>query len=266
MFSNIKKVISNIPFGYYPLIALIAFLFLTHSPNDYRKQSGQKNSESIVTPQYITKSLDFGKYEKVKQKSQIHPIIFGYKYPYIVKKGDCLWDIARRTGTTPNKLRFINNIEQSDRIYIGQIIYTPKDITQNLYYGNKAASDPQEGQSNGRPPFIAENDSYYGQLNDNGIPKTVFVSGYYRKDGTYVRSHYRSPPGSNAPSTNSTTANINKSLESTNNNTTVPRVAENGSYYGEPSKLTGRPKTVHVRGYYRKDGTYVRGHYRSKGR
>jgi len=42
-----------------------------------------------------------------------------------------------------------------------------------------------------------------------------------------------------------------------------PHVAENGSYYGQISTNTGRPKTVHVRGYYRKDGTYVRGHYRS---
>ena len=45
-----------------------------------------------------------------------------------------------------------------------------------------------------------------------------------------------------------------------------PRVAENGSYYGQVSALTGRPKTVHVRGYYRRDGTYVRGHYRSRPR
>ena len=45
-----------------------------------------------------------------------------------------------------------------------------------------------------------------------------------------------------------------------------PYIAENGSYYGQISNLTGRPKTVHVRGYYRKDGTYVRGHYRSKPR
>jgi len=41
-------------------------------------------------------------------------------------------------------------------------------------------------------------------------------------------------------------------------------VAENGSYYGETSQQTGKPKTVYVNGYYRKDGTYVRGHYRSK--
>ena len=42
-----------------------------------------------------------------------------------------------------------------------------------------------------------------------------------------------------------------------------PPIAENGSRYGELSELTGRPKTVHVRGYYRRDGTHVRGHYRS---
>jgi len=39
--------------------------------------------------------------------------------------------------------------------------------------------------------------------------------------------------------------------------------AENGSCYGDISQLTGNPKTVKVKGYYRKDGTYVRGHYRS---
>lgn len=42
--------------------------------------------------------------------------------------------------------------------------------------------------------------------------------------------------------------------------------AENGSCYGDISKITGRSKTVAVRGYYRRDGTYVRGHYRSRGR
>gem|GEM_PF-2640957 len=41
-------------------------------------------------------------------------------------------------------------------------------------------------------------------------------------------------------------------------------VAENGSYYGQISEHTGRPKTVYVRGYFRKDGTYVRSHYRSR--
>jgi micrococcal nuclease len=45
-----------------------------------------------------------------------------------------------------------------------------------------------------------------------------------------------------------------------------PPVAENGSYYGQISEGTGRPKTVHVEGYTRRDGTYVREHYRSSPR
>jgi hypothetical protein len=45
--------------------------------------------------------------------------------------------------------------------------------------------------------------------------------------------------------------------------TTAPACEENGSCYGDISDKTGRPKTVDVHGYYRKDGTYVRGHYRS---
>ena len=40
--------------------------------------------------------------------------------------------------------------------------------------------------------------------------------------------------------------------------------AENGSCYGDISPSTGNPKTVKVQGYFRKDGTYVRGHYRSR--
>jgi hypothetical protein len=43
-------------------------------------------------------------------------------------------------------------------------------------------------------PFVAENGSYYGEPNANGVPKTVHVNGYFRKDGTYVRGHYRSSP------------------------------------------------------------------------
>src|SRR5690242_16434061 len=46
-------------------------------------------------------------------------------------------------------------------------------------------------------PGTTENGSYYGEPNKNGVPKTVYVHGYFRRDGTYVRSHYRSAPGTN---------------------------------------------------------------------
>jgi hypothetical protein len=44
---------------------------------------------------------------------------------------------------------------------------------------------------------VAENGSYYGELNKNGVPKTVHVDGYFRSNGTYVRGYYRSAPGTN---------------------------------------------------------------------
>ena len=40
--------------------------------------------------------------------------------------------------------------------------------------------------------------------------------------------------------------------------------AENGSCYGDVSRINGLPKTNYINGYYRSNGTYVRGHYRSK--
>lgn len=42
-----------------------------------------------------------------------------------------------------------------------------------------------------------------------------------------------------------------------------PLVAENGDVRGADNDGDGRAEPVHVRGYYRKDGTYVRGHYRA---
>ena len=45
---------------------------------------------------------------------------------------------------------------------------------------------------------------------------------------------------------------------------TFGKCAENNSCYGDISTITGRPKTTYVKGYYRRNGTYVRSHYRSR--
>ena len=42
--------------------------------------------------------------------------------------------------------------------------------------------------------------------------------------------------------------------------------AENGSCYGDVSNINGAAKTNLVNGYLRRDGTYVRGYYRSSSR
>jgi hypothetical protein len=54
--------------------------------------------------------------------------------------------------------------------------------------------------------------------------------------------------------------------ESSKNWTSTQTRAENGDVYGADNDGDGRVETVFVRGYYRKDGTYVRSHYRAKPR
>jgi hypothetical protein len=46
-------------------------------------------------------------------------------------------------------------------------------------------------------PSVAENGSYFGEPNNNGVPKTVLVNGYTKSNGTYVQGYYRSAPGTN---------------------------------------------------------------------
>ncbi len=82
-------------------------------------------------------------------------------------------------------------------VFVPGVITAPQSV-----YGSTAVT-AYEPAVQPTPVYgaVAENGSYYGQPNVNGVPKTVAVGGYYRKDGTYVRGHYRSAPGSNPPST-----------------------------------------------------------------
>lgn len=84
------------------------------------------------------------------------------------------------------------NTQTSTRPKSNDLLQQPVSSKQARY---KDTYYKQYRQPTYSKPSIAENDSYYGQISENtGRPKTVHVRGYYRKDGTYVRSHYRSPP------------------------------------------------------------------------
>jgi hypothetical protein len=82
-----------------------------------------------------------------------------------------------------------------------------------------------------------------------------------------------SPLGAATPSNSPTTPFVASSTEVVKSQDTLQSTpisgvgcAENGSCYGDISNINGMPKTNHVNGYFRRDGTYVRGHYRSSGR
>ena len=57
---------------------------------------------------------------------------------YIVKKGDTLWNIAKRLGSTVQDIAITNGIENEDKIFEGQKIYIPRYIrkTSNIDTGN----------------------------------------------------------------------------------------------------------------------------------
>ena len=83
----------------------------------------------------------------------------------------------------------------------------------------------------------------------------VWVEGYLRKDGTYVQGHWRKQ-------------SIVRRTESNQTNSKQIRAELLIKSYNARQVLSTAPSTsiggkVSVRGYYRKDGTYVRPYTRS---
>jgi hypothetical protein len=95
-----------------------------------------------------------------------------------------------------------------------------------------------------------------------GIPFTadaqVWVNGYYRDDGTYVKGHYRSSPDGNPYNNYSFPGNYNPN---TGEVTSGSVEAYLRNYYEDSDGESGGP--VWVEGYYRDNGTYVEGHWRT---
>ena len=96
-----------------------------------------------------------------------------------------------------------NTVVRTETFYAEPVYVPAVAAAPQSTYAAPAAVTAYEPPAVSTPVYgrVAENGSYYGQPNVNGVPKTVAVGGYYRKDGTYVRGHYRSAPGSNPPST-----------------------------------------------------------------
>ena len=95
-------------------------------------------------------------------------------------------------------------------------------------------------------PFVRPAHEPMLNPSDLSTPQMVWVDGYVRADGTYVRGYWRRNPsratvGSSAPSSAPAWP-------------TLP--AASGA------RTSGDGKTVQVRGYHRKDGTYVAPHSR----
>ena len=53
---------------------------------------------------------------------------------YIVKKGDTLWQIAKRYGSTVDDIVRTNGIEDANQITIGQKLFIPRYIKTGIKY------------------------------------------------------------------------------------------------------------------------------------
>ncbi len=60
---------------------------------------------------------------------------------YIVKKGDTLWKIAKRFGSTVDSIVKINNIEDENKIMVGQKIFIPRFYQNNVFNILEKAND-----------------------------------------------------------------------------------------------------------------------------
>jgi hypothetical protein len=100
--------------------------------------------------------------------------------------------------------------------------------------------------------------------------KDIEKKGYHKRSGMY----YNKPSVLESYEYDNskygiTSERSNKVINTQNDSyipVSTPSQAENGDYYNIDNDGDGRVEPIHVNGYYRKDGTYVRGHYRAKAR
>lgn len=158
--------------------------------------------------------------------------------------------------------------------------YSPCSACNPPVLGNNASSLPNTPISS--PALKSANDSLTETNLIQNLLETVYVtktgSKYHRAGCHYLKScipislkeaaqRYSPCSVCNPPTLNSST--INNTVPKSNPSPAItgnPAVAENGDIQGADNDGDGRSEPVYVGGYYRKDGTYVRGHYRAKPR
>lgn len=99
---------------------------------DRGKVSGIKGS---VDKDIYTKEIFLDNLEEIPNIENPNETSYTESINYIVQKGDTLWKIANRYGTTVQEIVNINNIENPDLIYPGQEL---RIVTNSTIAGNEA--------------------------------------------------------------------------------------------------------------------------------
>jgi flagellum-specific peptidoglycan hydrolase FlgJ len=138
-----KKVLIDAPFRKYPSwhesledLALLYHNGVSWDKNKYKPIIGETNYVMAckkvqecgycTDPNYAAKLIniiekyDLTKYDKVGNKKPVKATATKEEQVYVVKKGDTLTAIARKYGTTVQRLVKLNNIKNPDLILVGQ--------------------------------------------------------------------------------------------------------------------------------------------------
>ena len=107
-------------------------------------------------------------------------------------------DLFGRINALHRKIHWAANLypENAEEFYTSTILFRNERAQYNTTTSDELPPSSYGGDTNaafvnGHP--IAENGSYYGEISKvNGLPRTHYINGYYRADGSYVRSYYRS--------------------------------------------------------------------------
>lgn len=84
--------------------------------------------------------LNSGDYNWVKTSTLVEDEVISRENTYTVKKGDNLTNIAKTYNTTVTELVRLNNIQNKNLIYVGQILKIPTSSTYfNKYSGNSTS-------------------------------------------------------------------------------------------------------------------------------
>jgi len=89
------------------------------TPEALRKLNYLGNSSRIYVGQ-VLKLPGSARNTEVASRPNYDKQPAGHTQKYVVKKGDTVWDIARKFGTTTATLRRLNGLGRSSRIFVGQ--------------------------------------------------------------------------------------------------------------------------------------------------
>ena len=163
---------------------------LFHIASDVQLDPAQRNQSSVVID-YDRLNATICNYTHSTIDANIRKLVYD-----TLIKGDGTDQSTDRSFTQEklSEIRSRQNDDTSSRISAAQKHPSTRYSQARNFIATTPSTRTHPTPSARAFSHSAENGSWRGQLNAHGTPKTVYVRGYHRKDGTYVRGHYRSSP------------------------------------------------------------------------